>query len=72
MTSMIKLNKVQQFELFCLENYKMAKGITGKMALNDFKQYQVFNYLSAGYDVLHTQGKNYIVAEINDFIERRR
>ena len=69
---MITLNKVQQFELFCLENYKMAKGITGKSALRDFKQYHVFNFLSSGYDVLHTQGKNYIVSEINDFIEQRK
>jgi len=69
---MIKLNKVQQFELFCLENYRMSKGITGKTALNDFKQYHVFNYLSAGFDVLHTQGKKYIVAEISDYIARRK
>jgi len=69
---MIKLNKIQQFELFCLENYKIAKGITGKSALRDFKQYHVFNFLSSGYDVLHTQGKNYIVSEINDFIEQRK
>jgi hypothetical protein len=69
---MITLNKVQQFELFCLENYKISKGIAGRTALNDFKQYNVFNFLSIGYDVLHTQGKNYILAEINDFIERRR
>jgi len=69
---MIKLNKVQQFELFCLESYKIAKGITGRMALNDFKRYQVFNFLSSGYDVLHTQGKSYIIDEINDYIERRK
>ena len=68
---MIKLNKIQQFQLFCLENYKLTKGISGKIALNDFKQYHVFNYLSMGYDVLHTQSKNYIFEEINDFIRRR-
>lgn len=69
---MITLNKIQQFELFCLENYKISKGLTGKSALNDFKKYHVFNYLATGYDVLHTQGRNYIIAEINDFIERRK
>ncbi|MDD4971818.1 MAG: DUF3791 domain-containing protein [Paludibacter sp.] len=69
---MIKLSNIQQFEVFCLENYKISKGINGKAALNDFKNYHVFDFLTAGYDVLHTQGKNYIVAEINDFIERRK
>lgn len=68
---MITLDKIQQFQLFCLENYKFTKGISGKAALKDFKQYQVFKFLSLGYDVLHTQSKNYIVAEINDFILRR-
>jgi len=69
---MIKLNKVQQFELICLENYRMSKGITGKTALNDFKQYHVFNYLSTGFDVLHTQSEKYIIAEISDYIARRK
>ena len=68
---MIKLSQIQQFELFCLENYKIYKGISGKTALNQFNRYHVFDFLSTGYDVLHTQGKNYIVAEINDFINRR-
>ena len=69
---MIKLNRTEQFQLFCLENYRIEKGISGVAALEDFNRCQVFDFLSSGYEVLHTQGKNYIIAEINDFIERRK
>ncbi len=68
---MIKINKIEQFQLFCLENYKFSKGISGEIALGYFKQYQVFEYISESYDVLHTQSKIFIVSDINDFIERR-
>ena len=69
---MIKLNKIQQFQLFCLENYKSFKEITGKAALLEFNCFGVFDYLSNGYEVLHTQSRNYIIAEIIDFIDERK
>ena len=69
---MNKLSNIQQFQLFCLESYKYASGITAKVALNEFIDKQVFEYLSSGYEVLHTQGKNYLIADIKDFIEHRK
>ena len=68
---MIKLNKIEQFQLFCLENYRLSNGISGEIAFTNFKQYQVFDFLTAGYDVLHTQSKAFIVSEINEFIKCR-
>jgi hypothetical protein len=41
-------------------------------ALSDFRNYDVFSYLSSGYDVLHTQGKNFIVTDIQDFIKKHK
>lgn len=66
-----KLTPVQSFQLFCLESYRSAKGISGIRALNDFKQSGVFDYLASGFDVLHTQSKNYIIAEISEYIYHR-
>lgn len=68
---MIKINKIEQFQLFCLENYRFSKGISGEMALANFKKYQVFDFLTDCYEVLHTQSKAFILSEINDYIERR-
>jgi hypothetical protein len=69
---MIKLNKIEKFQLFCLENYKTTKNISGKSALHTFERKHVFNFLAIGYEVLHTQSSNYIIEEIIDFIERRK
>jgi hypothetical protein len=66
------MNKIQYFQLFCLESYRSSKGITGLDALSDFKRARVFDFLSSGYEVLHTQGRNYLTALITDYIERRK
>ena len=68
---MNKLNKIEQFQLFCLEMYRSHNDISGVKALNDFKTYKVLEYLAEGYDVLHTQGENYLFEDINDFVNRR-
>ncbi|MBP1676983.1 MAG: hypothetical protein H6Q20_1542 [Bacteroidetes bacterium] len=69
---MISLNKVQQFQIACLEGYKIFKKKSGKKALNDFQTYGVFEFIETGYEVLHTQSIDYVVAEIDDFIKHRK
>ena len=61
-------NKTHKFIIFCLEYYKHFRKITAMQALILFRQTGVFQYLAEGYDVLHTQSKDYIVADIDDFI----
>ena len=63
---------VEQFIIFCLESYKTAIGISDEQAFNDFEKYDVFTYLAQGYDVLHTQGKLFIVADIKEYIANRK
>jgi hypothetical protein len=65
---MNKINKIEEFQLFCLENYKAEKNISGKQALDEFKRFSVFEFLESGYEVLHTQSLNYINSEIEQFI----
>ena len=67
-----KLNKIEQFQLFSLENYKITLNISGKKALDVFEKNAVFNFLESGFDVLHTQSVTYIVDEIIRFIETRQ
>ena len=69
---MNRLDRIQQFQLFCLECYRSEKHISGLSALSDFKKYNVFDYLASGFEVLHTQGKNYLIADINDYIMLRK
>jgi hypothetical protein len=67
-----KIQPIEQFIIFSLEAYKVAAGLKGMQALRDFENYDVFSYLSKGYEVLHTQSKEYIVADVEEYIANRR
>ncbi len=60
------------FIAFCIENYKEHKHISADEVLFLFKKYRVINYLTQGFDVLHTQGKEYIMSDIDTYIKNRK
>jgi hypothetical protein len=64
--------KILLFFSFCLERYKDYANISAEEALFLFHKYAVFDYLHEGFDVLHTQGENYICREIDLFIKTRQ
>ncbi len=64
--------EVVKFKAFCLERYKYAHALKGSEALRLFKQYGVMDYLDSFFDVLHTFGDQYIVADIDEFIAVRQ
>jgi hypothetical protein len=63
---------IQHFIIFCLESYKIHESINGAEALHRFEQYDLFGYLTEGYEVLHTQGQAYILADIEDYIKHHQ
>jgi len=65
---MVNDNKIHKFIIFCLEHYRYFRQLTAMQSLLLFQQADVFRYLADGYEVLHTQSKDYIVADIDDFI----
>lgn len=66
------MSKILDFKTFCIEAYKLDKGMTGKDVANLFKEYDVFSYISAFYDELHTYGHKYLVQDIDIYINARR
>ncbi|MDR0421976.1 MAG: DUF3791 domain-containing protein [Proteiniphilum sp.] len=60
------------FFAFCLERYKDFSRLPAEEVLFAFRKYHVFDYLREGFDVLHTQGENYIVNDIDEFIKARK
>jgi len=64
--------KILLFQTFCLENYKDHKAIQPDDALRVFLKYDVFNYLENVFDMLHTQGKDYIMEEIDVYIKNKK
>jgi hypothetical protein len=61
-----------KFLIFCIEMYKAAKNLTGKEVISLFTRYGVSDYVLSCYEALHTTGTNYIVEDINLFIEARQ
>ena len=48
------------FIVFCIEEYKTAKGMNGKAVIELFNQYHVIDYIRDYYEALHTTGRQYI------------
>lgn len=59
------------FAVFCIENYKAHKALTGKQAAELFQRYGVFDYLNEFYDILHTTGYQYINNDIDIYLKSR-
>lgn len=60
------------FLIFCLENYKDDKCIYAEEALFIFNKYNVIEYIEEVYESLHTQGKEYIMEEIDLYINNQK
>ena len=65
------MSKETTFTVFCLENYKMHRNLSGKQVLDIFDRYGVFDYIREFYDVLHTTGYNYINNDIDIYLKSR-
>ncbi|MBR6207213.1 MAG: DUF3791 domain-containing protein [Oscillospiraceae bacterium] len=65
------MSKEMSFVIFCIENYKIHRSLTGRQAADLFRQYGVFDYLREFYDVLHTTGYQYINQDIDIYLKAR-
>jgi len=63
--------KINDFVIFCLECYKTESGLSGKEAYEIFEKFGVFEYLRDGYEMLHTQGKDWLMNDIREFLKLR-
>lgn len=67
--SMTEQEKLLEFISFCIEMYSKKHNQSGSVTEEIFEKSNVFEYLQNSYDVLHTQGENYIVSTIEEFLE---
>lgn len=59
------------FAVFCIENYKIHKALSGKQTVELFQRCGVFDYLNEFYDILHTTGYQYINNDIDIYLKSR-
>ena len=61
-----------EFYTYCLENYAILKRISGMRAWVVFKESGADDYVIENYDLLHTQGLDYVLDDIQRFINKRK
>lgn len=61
-----------KFMIFCAEQYKRAKQLSGRQLSDLFDKYRVWNYLYDCYEALHTVGTIYIIEDIDLYIDARK
>lgn len=64
--------EVFEFYTYCMEIYGTRKQISGMRAWVLFKEYGADEYVIENYDLLHTQGMEYVLDDIQRFINKRR
>lgn len=57
-----------KFMIFCAEQYRRAKQLSGRQLSDVFDKYRVWNYLYDCYEALHTTGTSYIIEDIDLYI----
>jgi len=67
-----KKQDIAYFVSFCIEQYKNAKHLTGAETLQLLDKYKVLDYLSEHYEILHTQSRQWILEDIEEFIKLRK
>ena len=65
------MSKELAFTVFCLENYKVHRNLSGREVSALFERYGVFDYIREFFDVLHTTGHNYINNDIDIYLNSR-
>jgi len=64
------MNGNAEFITYCMEEYKAAKGITGKEVITLFKKHNIIDYIVTCYGALHTMGGLAITEDIDSLIEK--
>ena len=60
-----------KFLIFCIEQYRANKGLSGRDVITLFNKYGVTDYLYDCYGALHTTGTQYMLDDIDQFIVDR-
>ena len=66
------MSKEIKFLIYCLERYRYLKKLSGKEVTILFAQYGIFDYIMKYFESLHTMGDNYIVNDIDEYIDEQR
>ena len=63
------MSKQGDFLIYCIEQYKSSKNLSGKQVSELFTRFNVWDYIYSCFESLHTTGTNYIIEDIDLYIK---
>lgn len=69
---MPKKEDTAYFVTFCIEQYKNKHKQSGSEVMTLFMEYGVIDYLIGNFEILHTQGMEWILEDIEEFMQIRK
>lgn len=66
---MTEFEQIAQFISWCIEEYAVKNNMSSKDTANFFNEKGVLDFLQNHWEILHTQGREYILGDIDDFIK---
>jgi hypothetical protein len=66
------MSKELPFLIHCIEEYRLQKDLSGEDVMSLFNQFAVCEYIVKYYGALHVTGNNYIVNDIDEYIESQK
>ena len=64
-------SKVVEFVSFCIEMYAREYDMSGSDVTAMFEKYGLIDYLFSNYEELHSQGKEFLVSLLHNFVARK-
>ena len=64
-------SKVVEFVSFCIEMYAREYDMSGAEVASVFEKKRLIDYLFSNYEVLHSQGKEFIIPLLHDFVQEQ-
>ncbi|MBR0031331.1 MAG: DUF3791 domain-containing protein [Treponema sp.] len=55
---------------WCIEEYAAEKNMSSSDVAANFEKTGILEYLSENAEILHTQGRDYILGSIDDFLKK--
>lgn len=63
---------IAYFISFCIEQYKVHLSQSGSETMELFNRYGVDTYLMENFEVLHTQSRQWLMEDIDEFIQTKK
>lgn len=67
-----KRQDIAFFLAFCIEQYMNEKRLSHEEAMSLFTEFGVLDYLAEHFEILHTQSRQWIIEDIDEYIKERK